>query len=343
MKNFGASTIFVAGGTGFIGSHFIRRILTRHPRARVVNFDKLTYCGNPENLHDIADNPRYLFIKGDIADRAALERALQKYRPRFVINFAAATHVDRSIHEGAADFIRTNVVGVRMLLDAIRAHGGVEKFVQVSSDEVYGDLPLRSAARFDEDSALRPNSPYAASKAAGDLLCRAHFRTHATPVVVTRSSNNYGSHQYPEKLIPFFVLRMLEGKTLPLYGDGRHVRDWLYVGDHGAALEAALLSGKSGAVYNVGAENERSNREIALRILKHFGASQSRIEYIADRPGHDRRYALNASKIRKELGWRPSALFEDEFAHTIEWYRNNKAWIAGIKKRIKKINPHITS
>lgn len=342
MKNFGASTIFVAGGAGFIGSHFIRRIRKHHRNARVVNFDKLTYCGNPDNVADVAHDRRYVFVRGDIADRKALDRAFQKYPPRFVINFAAATHVDRSIYGGAEDFVRTNVVGVGALLDVIRARGGIERFVQVSSDEVYGDLPLRSAARFDENAPLRPSSPYAASKAAGDLLCRAHFRTHGTPVVVTRSGNNYGSHQYPEKLIPFLVLRMLEGKTLPLYGDGMYVRDWLFVDDHCAALEKALVSGRPGAVYNVGAENERSNREIASHILNYFGAPRGRIAYIADRPGHDRRYALNASKIRKELGWRPSAVFEEELARTVRWYCENRTWIAGIKKRIKKINPHIT-
>lgn len=341
MKGFGASVIFVSGGAGFIGSHFIRRIMARHPKARVVNFDKLTYCGNLENLSDIARDPRYVFVRGDIADRRAVGLAFKKYRPDFAINFAAETHVDRSIYGVGEEVIRTNVVGVGTLLDAVRMARKVRKFVQVSSDEVYGDLPLRSSARFSEDSPLHPNSPYAASKAAGDLFCRANFRTHGTPAVVTRSANNYGSHQYPEKLIPFLVLRAARGHTLPLYGDGKHVRDWLYVGDHCAALEAALMRGKPGAVYNIGAENERSNREIATYILRHFGAPRRRIEFIADRPGHDRRYALDSSRTKKDLGWRPSAVFAEEIGRTIQWYRDHPRWIAHVVKRVKKINPHI--
>ena len=341
MKNFGSSVVLVAGGAGFIGSHFIRRVLAHHPQTRIVNFDKLTYCGNRENLRDVAGDPRYEFIKGDIADGTALDHAFQKYQPRFVINFAAATHVDRSIHDGAAEFIHTNVVGVHTFLDVIRVRGGVEKFVQGSSDEVYGDLPLGSATRFDEDSPLRPSSPYAASKAAGDLLCRAYFRTYGTPVVVTRATNNYGSHQYPEKLIPFFIMRAVAGDTLPLYGDGKHVRDWLFVEDHCAALETILMQGRPGTVYNIGAGTERSNREIAAQILRQFGAPRSRVAFMLDRPGHDRRYALDASKIRRELGWRPSAVFEEELVKTIQWYRDNQQWMARILKRVKKINPHI--
>ncbi len=341
MEDFGSSTIVVLGGAGFIGSHFIRRVLRRHPDARVINFDKLTYCGNLENLTDIERDSRYVFMRGDITDRSVLVRVFQKYNPRFVINFAAETHVDRSIYGVGEEVIYTNVVGVGTLLDVIRSRGDIEKFVQVSSDEVYGDLPLHTAVRFDENSPPRPNSPYAASKAAGDLLCRANFRTHGTPVVVTRATNNYGSHQYPEKLIPFFILRLLEGKTLPLYGDGKYVRDWLHAEDHCAALEKILIRGTPGEIYNIGAENEQSNRNIALAILAHFGAPRSRLAFVEDRPGHDRRYALDTSKIRKKLGWRPVAVFEKEIARTIQWYRDNESWIANILKRVKKINPHI--
>lgn len=341
MKDFRSSVVFVAGGAGFIGSHFIRRLLTHHPRVRVVNFDKLTYCGNPENLHDVADDPRYSFVRGDIVNRTLLDAVFKKYQPRFAVNFAAESHVDRSIHSDTEDFIHTNIIGVEMLLDVMRRYGAIEKFLQVSTDEVYGDLSLGSRARFNESSPLRPSSPYAASKASGDLLCSAYFRTYGLPVVVTRSSNNYGSHQYPEKLIPFFIMRLSEGKTLPLYGDGRHVRDWLFVGDHCVALEQSLLGGRPGAVYNIGAENERSNREIAAAILAHFDASRSRMEFVRDRPGHDRRYALNPAKIRKELGWRAAAVFDDEFANTIQWYHDHGSWNANVLKRAARINPHI--
>jgi dTDP-glucose 4,6-dehydratase len=338
--SFGRATVLVTGGAGFIGSHFIRRLLARHPGIRVVNFDKLTYCGNPDNLADIAGDSRYVFVRGDIADRAALDRMFDTHHPRYVINFAAESHVDRSIHGDAEDFIHTNIIGTAALLGAAR-RGGAEKFVQVSTDEVYGDLPLDSAARFDEASPLRPSSPYAASKAAGDMLCLAHARTYGVPVVITRSGNNYGSHQYPEKLIPFFVMRADAGDTMPLYGDGMHVRDWVFVGDHCAALERVLLAGVPGEIYNIGAGSERSNHDIAAAIADHIGIPRSRMVFVADRPGHDRRYALDFSKIGRELGWAPSAAFEDELEKTIRWYRDNKSWVENILRRARKINPHI--
>lgn len=340
-KGFGNATILVTGGAGFIGSHFIRHILAAHPKARVINFDKLTYCGNLNNLRDVEKNPRYVFVKGDITDRNFVERAFQKYKPQYLINFAASTHVDRSVHINPREFVETNVNGVHTLLEEVKGARRIKKFVQVSSDEVYGALPLGSWARFTESSPLDPSSPYSSSKAAGDLLCLSYFRTFGVPVVVTRSGNNFGSHQYPEKLIPFFILRLGEGKTLPLYGDGRHVRDWLYVGDHCRAIERTLLKGRSGEIYNIGADNERSNREIARRILRHFNAPRSRIELVADRPGHDRRYALDASKIKKELGWQPIAVFEEEFTKTVQWYHDNQRWIERVKKRADAINPHI--
>ena len=341
MNSFGKSTIFVTGGAGFIGSHFIRHLFAAHPGVGVVNFDKLTYCGNPDNLLDVEKNRRYAFVKGDIGDSRAVDAAYKKYKPQYIINFAAESHVDRSIHAGAADFIRTNVHGVHALLDAARRAKGIRKFVQVSTDEIYGDLPLASKEKFTERSPLHPNSPYAGTKASGDLLALAYFRTFGMPVAVTRSGNNFGTHQYPEKLIPFFILRLLERKTLPLYGDGKNVRDWLHVRDHCRALEAVLLKGEPGEVYNIGAGNERPNHEIARRILSHFGASSSRIEFVADRPGHDRRYALDTVKIQRKLGWKPTAIFEEELAHTIQWYRESPQWIAGVKKRAKTINPHI--
>ena len=335
-------TVLVAGGAGFIGSNFIRRMHRRHPGARIVNFDKLTYAGNTENLADIAKDPRYVFVRGDIADRGAVERVLAKHHPDYIINFAAESHVDRSIHGDAEEFMRTNVHGVFVLLEIMRRRSTVKKFVQVSTDEVYGDLPLDATnQKFSEESILRPNSPYASSKAAGDLLCRAYFRTFGVPVVVTRCGNNYGPYQYPEKLIPYFILRVMDGKKVPLYGDGAHVRDWVHVEDHCAALERCLLAGKPGEMYNIGAGNERSNKAIARFILKHFGADESQIEFVADRPGHDRRYALDAAKIGEELGWASETDFEAGLADTILWYRAHQDWMRSAWSRIDAPNPHI--
>ena len=335
-------TILVAGGAGFIGSNFIRRIHRAHPEVRIVNFDKLTYAGNVGNLADIAHDSRYIFVRGDVADRGALASVCAEHRPDYVINFAAESHVDRSIHGDAEEFMRTNVHGVFVLLETMRRSPQVKKFVQVSTDEVYGDLPLDSGnKKFVEESGLRPNSPYDSSKAAGDLLCRAYFRTFGVPVVVTRCGNNYGPYQYPEKLIPYFILRVMDGKKVPLYGDGGHVRDWVHVEDHCAALERCLLAGKPGEMYNIGAGNERSNKAIAHFILKHFGADESRIEFVADRPGHDRRYALDASKIEKELGWKSVMNFEDSLADTIAWYRTHQDWMRSAWGRIDALNPHI--
>ena len=338
---FNGACILVCGGAGFIGSNFIRTILQKHTTARVVNLDKLTYSGNLDNLKDIARDPRYTFVRGDIADEKKVKAVFKKYKPDYVINFAAETHVDRSIHVGALEFINTNVVGVYNLLEAIKGVGGVERFVQVSTDEVYGSLDLASKEAFTETTAFAPNVPYAATKAGGDMLCRAYHNTWGVPVVVTHCSNNYGPRQYPEKLIPFFVLRMLEGKTLPLYGDGKHVRDWIYVIDHCTALELCLLRGRPGAVYNIGADNEMDNKEIASRILTHFGKGKDMIEFVAERPGHDRRYAIDASLIRKELGWKPTHRFEVAFEETVRWYMDNPTWVERVRKKTGVFNPHI--
>ncbi len=334
-------TLLVCGGAGFIGSHFVRHILHARPEVRVVNFDKLTYCGNLGNLNDVRVSPRYQFVKGDIADRRALERIFKKYHPHYVVNFAAETHVDRSIHAGAGDFVRTNIDGVYALLETMRMYRDVKKYVQVSTDEVYGDLPLGSRAKFTEASPVRPSSPYAATKAAGDLLCLAYWRTFGIPVVVTRSGNNFGSHQYPEKLIPFFVHRLMVGQTLPLYGDGKHVRDWIHVEDHCLALEAVLFHGKEGEIFNIGAGAEKSNREIARHILGEFGADESRLELVADRPGHDRRYALDTAKITRTLGWRSTCAFEKGIRETVRWYRKNTRWIALVMQKSGAVNTHI--
>lgn len=334
-------TLLVCGGAGFIGSNFTQAILKKYPKVRIINFDKLTYSGNLDNLRDVAKNPRYTFVRGDVADKKKVDAVFRKYRPDYLINFAAETHVDRSIHVGALEFINTNVVGVFNLLEAVKAFGTVQSYVQVSTDEVYGSLDLDSKELFTETTAFAPNVPYAATKAGGDMLCRAYHNTWGVPVVVTHCSNNYGPRQYPEKLIPFFVLRMLEGKTLPIYGDGMNVRDWIHVLDHCAALELCLLQGTPGAVYNIGADNELSNREIAKRILAYFGKDKSSIEFVGDRPGHDRRYAIDASRITRELGWKPTRRFDKALTETIQWYVDNIAWIDRVRKKTGVFNPHI--
>ena len=339
--SFGKETILVLGGSGFIGSNFIRYMLSRHPRVRVINFDSLTYSGNKENLKDIAVNLRYTFVKGDITVKAALEGAVKKFRPSYIINFAAETHVDRSIHVGAREFIKTNIEGVFNILEAVKSREAVKKFVQVSTDEVYGSLALNTKTRFREETPFAPNAPYAATKAGGDLLCRSYYSTWHIPVVVTHCSNNYGPYQYPEKLIPFFMLRMLENKTLPLYGDGKNVRDWVYVLDHCRALELCLLFGRAGEVYNIGGDNERSNLDIARLILKYFGRDESWFEFVPDRPGHDRRYSIDASKIKRELGWKPTYTIEKTLPETIQWYITHRDWIEKIRKKTGVFNPHI--
>lgn len=334
--------ILVFGGSGFIGSNFIRFILSRDRAARILNYDFLTYSGNKDNLSDIEMSPRYRFVHANIVDAKRVAQVFSDFRPEYVINFAAETHVDRSIHVGAKEFIDTNITGVFNVLEELKKGASVKKFVHVSTDEVYGSLPLNSRRRFfTEHTAFAPNVPYAATKAGGDLLCRAYFKTFHVPVVVTHSSNNYGPYQYPEKLIPFFILRMLEGKSLPVYGDGKNVRDWIYVLDHCDALRLCLFNGVAGEVYNIGTDNEKNNLEIARLILAAFGRDESWIEFVADRPGHDRRYAIDASKIKKELGWAPKRDFKKTFQETIRWYRENPKWIERVRRRTGVFNPHI--
>lgn len=333
--------ILVCGGAGFIGSNFIRFILKREKDVKILNYDALTYSGNLDNLTDIASDKRYSFVHGDVADAAKVRAAFDEFKPDYVINFAAETHVDRSIHVGAKQFIDTNVTGVFNLLEAVKASPNVKTFVQVSTDEVYGSLPLEGGKRFTETTPFAPNVPYAATKASGDMLCRAYNHTFGVPVVVTHCSNNYGPYQYPEKLIPFAVIRMLEGKKIPIYGDGKNVRDWVYVLDHCEALRLCLFDGKAGEVYNIGADNELNNLQISDLILKSFGRDKAWIEFVHDRPGHDRRYAIDASKIKKELGWKPRHKFADAFAATVDWYKRNGAWINNVRERTGVFNPHI--
>ncbi len=324
--------LLVTGGCGFIGSNFIRRMLGRPPGQGgadlICNLDLLTYAGNQDNLaellqQDPALSSRYRFVRGDIAD-SELVAGLMSETFDAVVNFAAESHVDRSI-ESAARFIHTNVMGTQVLLDAARA-ARVGRFVQVSTDEVYGALALDSVARFTENSPLAPSSPYAASKASADLLARAAFVTHQVPVVVTRCSNNYGPYQFPEKFLPQMILNALQDRPLPIYGDGRYVRDWLHVEDHCAALEAVLTKGEPGQVYNIGGDGELANIEVARRVLELTGRPASLLSFVADRPAHDRRYAVDAARIARELGWRPAWDFERGLPATVQWYREQAAW-----------------
>lgn len=333
-------TLLVTGGCGFIGSHFVRHWLKKYPNDRVVNFDALTYAGLRANLADVNDHKRYTFVKGDIADPRAVGRAVASFKPTHLVNFAAETHVDRSVHGGAADFVRTNVNGTQVLLDAIR--GSDIRGLFVSTDEVYGSLPLKGGRRFSENTSLAPRSPYSASKAAGDLLVLAYNKTYGTDVLITRCSNNYGPNQYPEKLIPFFALRAAKGKPLPLYGDGLNVRDWIHVLDHVRALEKTLLKGKAGDVFNIGADNERSNRYIAYAILKTLGKSRNLVSFVTDRPGHDRRYAINASLAKRKLGWKCREKFGIILPRTVRWYADNPIWVRTAMRRVKTVNPHIS-
>lgn len=330
--------ILVTGGAGFIGSNFIRYILKKHLSSEVLNFDKLTYCGNLDNLKDIENYKRYNFFKGDITNINDLEKAFKDFKPDYVVNFAAETHVDKSIHVGSGEFVNTNVLGVSNILRVIKEHK-IKKYLNVSTDEVYGDLDINSNKKFKEDTALMPNSPYAATKAAGDMLCRSYYSTWKIPIIVTRCGNNYGPYQYPEKFIPFFIFRILQNKKLPLYGDGKNMRDWIHVIDHCRALDLCLFKGKQGEIYNIGAGNEKNNLEIAKMILKYFNKNESYIEFVKDRPGHDRKYAINSLKIKNELKWKPIFKFEKSFYETIEWYLENKKWIQNIKNK-SNINNH---
>ncbi len=315
--------LLVTGGCGFIGSNFIRYLLAEDPGVRVVNLDKLTYAGNPDNLEDIERNPRYRFIKGDICDRPTVDDALSGCDA--VVNFAAESHVDRSIADSLS-FVRTGVIGVQTLLDAAR-NAGVTRFVQIGTDEVYGSI--REGA-FTEESPLQPSSPYSAAKAAGDLLALAYFKTYRMPVMVTRSSNNYGPYQYPEKLIPLFVTNCIEGKSLPLYGDGANIREWMHVLDNCRAIHLVLRRGVPGEVYNISSGTEMSNIEIARLILDTLGVSGDCIRRVADRPGHDFRYSIDCGKLRA-LGFDPAVEMVSGIRETVEWYRSHPAWWKRLK------------
>ena len=317
--------VLLTGGCGFIGTNFVRYVLANRPDLELVNLDALTYAGNPANLADVADHARYRFVKGDVADPAAVAAAIDGCEA--VVHMAAESHVDRSI-EGPAEFIRTNVVGTQVLLDAAR-RANVSRFLLVSTDEVYGSLgPI---GLFHETTALAPSSPYSASKASADLLALAYHHTFGFPAIVTRCSNNYGPYQFPEKLIPLFITNAHAGKTLPLYGDGGNVRDWIHVDDHVRGLLTVLDRGRPGEVYNIGGGNERTNLEITKTILGALGQPESLITFVADRLGHDRRYAIDATKIGDELSWRPTVDFRAGIAATVQWYLAHRQWWEEIK------------
>jgi dTDP-glucose 4,6-dehydratase len=316
--------ILVTGGAGFIGANFIHYWL-KEQGGEVVNLDLLTYAGNLENLADVERDPRYRFVRGDIADRELVDGLLDEVEA--VVNFAAESHVDRSIHDAGA-FIQTNVAGTQVLLEAARRRG-LSRFLQVSTDEVYGSLGPTGA--FTEETPLAPNSPYAASKAAADLVVRAYHHTYGLDAVITRCSNNYGPYQFPEKLLPLMVTNALEGKELPVYGDGLNVRDWIHVRDHCRAIALVLAEGRAGEVYNVGAGEERANLDLVREILRLLGQRETLIRFVADRPGHDRRYAINSTKLRRELNWAPEVPFQRGLAETVEWYVTNRAWWEKIK------------
>ena len=319
--------LLVTGGAGFIGNCFVRHILNKYPDYKVINLDALTYAGNLENLKDVENNPNYKFVHGNICDKKLVRELMAEVDA--CVNFAAESHVDRSI-TGPEIFVETNIQGTLNLLQNAKEFK-IDRYLQVSTDEVYGTLG--KTGYFTEETPLSPNSPYSASKTGADLLVRAYYETYKMPVLTTRCSNNYGPYQYPEKLIPLFISNLLNGKQVPVYGDGMNVRDWLYVYDHCAAIDTVLHKGRVGEVYNIGGNNEKANIEITKLLIKELGKDESSIKYVEDRLGHDRRYAIDSSKIQTELGWSPSVTFEEGIKLTIDWYLKNQDWIEHIESR----------
>lgn len=328
----------ITGGAGFIGSNYIRYIFAKYPKDKIICIDKLTYAGNYDNISEFEIDNRFYFERADICDRDAIYKTVKQYAPDCIINFAAESHVDRSI-ENPELFLKTNIFGTSVLLDAVN-NFGIKRFHQISTDEVYGDLPIdRPELKFDESSPIKPSSPYSSSKAAADMLCLAYYRTFGTPVTVSRCSNNYGPYQFPEKLIPLMICNAIDNKPLPVYGDGKNVRDWIYVCDHCCAVDAIVRSGKIGEIYNIGGDSEKSNIEVVKTILDSLLKPDSLITYVKDRPGHDRRYAINAEKLKDELGWKTDTNFSEGIKQTIKWYCDNTEWVKKIQTgEYKKIN-----
>jgi len=319
--------LLVTGGAGFIGSSFVRYVLRTQPGVEIVNYDLLTYAGNLRNLDEVASDPRYTFVRGDIADNGSVRTVFEAHRIDAVVNFAAETHVDRSI-EDSTPFVRSNVVGTQCLLDNARKFK-VSKFVQISTDEVYGSLGPVGAFR--EDTPIDPSSPYSASKAGADMLVQSYFRTHKFPIVITRCTNNYGPFQFPEKLIPVLISNAMNDRSLPIYGDGLNVREWIFADEHSRAVWLALSRGREGEVYNIGSGQEKTNLDVVRAVLKLLGKPESLITYVKDRPGHDRRYAMDCSKIQKEWGWQSEVEFHSGIAQTIDWYKSHQDWMSEIK------------
>lgn len=317
--------IIVTGGAGFIGSNFVFHMLKKYPDYRIICLDKLTYAGNLSTLAPVMDNSNFRFVKADICDREAVDKLFEEEHPDIVVNFAAESHVDRSI-EDPGIFLQTNIIGTSVLMDACRKYG-IQRYHQVSTDEVYGDLPLdRPDLFFTEETPIHTSSPYSSSKAAADLLVLAYHRTYGLPVTISRCSNNYGPYHFPEKLIPLMISRALADEELPVYGNGENVRDWLHVSDHCEAIDLIIHKGKVGEVYNIGGHNERTNLQVVQTILKALDKPESLIKYVKDRPGHDRRYAIDPTKIETELGWKPKYNFDTGIAQTIQWYLDNEDW-----------------
>lgn len=321
--------IIVTGGAGFIGGNYIHYILEKYPEDQIVCLDKLTYAGNMETLESVMDNKNFKFVKGDIADRDFVYQLFEDEKPNILINFAAESHVDRSVTDPDV-FLQSNFMGTGVLLEACRKYG-IDRFHQVSTDEVYGDLPLdRPDLFFTEETPLHTSSPYSASKASSDLLVQAYHRTFKLPVTISRCSNNYGPYQFPEKLIPLMISNALNDKPLPVYSKGENVRDWLYVTDHCVAIDLIVRKGTVGEVYNIGGHNERTNLEVVKTIIRELGKGEELITFVTDRPGHDRRYAIDPSKISRELGWEPTTLFDEGIKMTIGWYLDNKSWLDNV-------------
>jgi dTDP-glucose 4,6-dehydratase len=319
-------TYVITGGAGFIGSNFIYYMLSKRPDARIVCFDSLTYAGHKETLENAMSNGNFSFVKGDITDTAAVDLLFEKFAPDVIVNFAAESHVDRSIDDPGL-FLRTNIIGTQVLLEVCKKHK-ISRFHQVSTDEVYGELPVdRKDLLFTENTPLDPHSPYSVSKTAADLLALSYFRTYGVPVTISRCSNNYGPYQFPEKLIPVMILKALADESLPVYGNGKNIRDWLWVDDHCSAIDAIIEKGKHGEIYNIGGNTELTNIDIVKLIIKKLDKPESLIKYVADRPGHDLRYAIDAGKIKEHLGWTPSKTFADGINETIDWYINNTDWV----------------
>jgi dTDP-glucose 4,6-dehydratase len=318
--------ILVCGGAGFMGSHFVKHVLSTYPKYSILNIDKLTYAGNLDNLKEVEENPQYSFVQADIVNKKAVEKIVNQYKPEIIVNYAAETHVDRSILDPES-FLKTDIFGTYNLLE-ITNKFRIKKMIQISTDEVFGSI---AEGNFSEEASFEPNSPYAAAKAGGDLLCRSYVKTYGTPVIVTHSCNFYGTYQYPEKIIPLFVTNLLEGKKVPLYGDGSQVREWIYTADHCRAIDVILHQGKLGEVYNIGSGIEKSNYDITKLIISALGYDETMIEYVADRPGHDKRYAIDHGKLTRELGWKPQKNFEEGILETIAWYKNNEWWWKKLK------------